>query len=468
MNLLQPFIAETTAPDSRIAIIAGNGDRASYADIKERSSRLASAWRKRGISSGDRVLLAMPLGIPLYVSIIALWRLGAVIVFSEPALGLSGLRHAIAAACPKALLSQGWISAVRHCMPVLWPMLQISPDDGDAGPEALEPVDDDHPALISFTSGSTGGPKMIIRGHGLLAHQNSCVSELLRSDREEVDLVAFPMFVLANLALGVTSVLPNWNLRRHDMANPKCVGEHIGKHGVTRALIPPSNCKKLVQYPGVSLRTIFTGGGPVFPDLLKQLTASAAEIVTIYGSTEAEPIAHQRVRDITDSDWEKMRTGGGLLAGRPIPEIRLRIMNHEIVVTGPHVSKGYCNAADDAGTKTRLGNEIWHRTGDAGTLDADGRLWLLGRMDGCAAGRFPFAIEAAARFWPGVSNAALISIDGESVLAIEGHRASRGLWQEQAKQICDARVVAIERMPLDRRHRSKIDYPALRGLLRAA
>ncbi len=317
MNLLQPFIAKAVAPASQIAIIAGNGNRVSYADLKERSNRLAAAWRKKGLTAGDRVLLAMPLGIPLYASIIALWRLGAVIVFSEPALGLRGLRHAIAAARPKALLSPRWLHALSHCVPALWPMLAISPDDSSAGPELLEPVEDDCPALISFTSGSTGKPKMMVRTHGLLARQNNCVAELLRSDQEEVDLVAFPMFVLANLALGLTSVLPNWNLRRHDSANPECIAEHIITHRVTRALIPPSICKKLVQYPGLSLRTIFTGGGPVFPDLLQQLTASAVEIVTVYGSTEAEPIAHQRISDITDSEWERMRPGGGLLAGKP-------------------------------------------------------------------------------------------------------------------------------------------------------
>src|SRR5215510_2623081 len=128
MNLLEPFILKATARAPRIAIIASDGDRVSYADLEKRARRLAAAWRRKGLTAGDRVLLAMPFGIPLYVSIIALWRLGAVIVFSEPALGLRGLRHAIAAARPKALLSQGWIHAVRPCVPMLWPMLPISPD----------------------------------------------------------------------------------------------------------------------------------------------------------------------------------------------------------------------------------------------------------------------------------------------------------------------------------------------------
>ena len=56
-----------------------------------------------------------------------------------------------------------------------------------------------------------------MRSHGFLAAQNACVRELIAPQREdETDLVAFPVFVIANLAQGVTSVLPNWKLSRHD------------------------------------------------------------------------------------------------------------------------------------------------------------------------------------------------------------------------------------------------------------
>src|SRR5262245_11951110 len=105
MNLLQPFFAEAAARGARTAIIAADGGRASYADLLASSARLAAAWRHKGIEAGDRVLLAMPLGIALYACLAALWRLGAVVVFPEPALGLKGLRHAVAVTGPKAFLA---------------------------------------------------------------------------------------------------------------------------------------------------------------------------------------------------------------------------------------------------------------------------------------------------------------------------------------------------------------------------
>ena len=350
----------------------------------------------------------------------------------------------------------------------------ISPGDAAAGATAedsIAAVAADHPALISFTSGSTGTPKTIVRSHGFLERQNACVAELLKPQREdEVDLVAFPVFVLANLGLGVTSVLPNWNLRDHQAAEAGAIARHVDTYRVTRALIPPSICEILARGPAMRLDAIFTGGGPVFPDLLERLTARMpqTDIVSVYGSTEAEPIAHQHVRDISAEDWRTMKSGGGLLAGPPIRDIQLKILENEIVVTGDHVNKGYLDRADDRTTKLAIDDTIWHRTGDAGQVDETGRLWLLGRLDGRAAGLFPFAVEAAARFWPNVRQAALVAIDDKAVLAIAGDPGSRDLWQREADRIGALRVVAVKSIPLDRRHQSKIDYTSLRKLLGGA
>jgi olefin beta-lactone synthetase len=170
----------------------------------------------------------------------------------------------------------------------------------------------------------------------------------------------------------------------------------------------------------------------------------------VYGSTEAEPISYQHVCDITAKDWDAMRSGGGLLAGRPISEIRLKIRDDEIVVTGDHVNKGYLDPATDRATKFTMDEVIWHRTGDAGRMDEAGRLWLLGRLDGRAGSLFPFGVEAAARFWPGVERAALIMANGKAVLAIQRDTGSRSMWQRQADRIGELCVVTVKKIPLDR------------------
>ncbi len=470
MNLLAPILAELAAHDGRTAIIAADGEHASYADLLGRSERLAAAWKDQGLGAGDRVLVAMPVGIPLYASLVALWRLGAVTVFPEPALGLAGLRHALRITRPGAFLAAGWYRFLRYALPELWSVrMVLRPDAGGRSTtEPLEAVGPDHPALISFTSGSTGQPKAIVRSHGFLATQNARVAELLAPQREAcVDLVGFPVFVLANLGLGVTSVLPNWNLRRQENADAGRIAGHIAAHRVNRALIPPSICAGLTEHAMPGLDAIFTGGGPVYPDLLARLASRLpdAEIVSVYGSTEAEPIAHQRLADVTEADWRAMREGAGLLTGHPIPEIAVKILDREIVVTGAHVNKGYLDARHNHATKLPLDGAIWHRTGDSGRLDEQGRLWLQGRHGAAVDGLSPFGVEAAARFWPGVRQAALVTIDSRAVLAIAGDRARQAEWQAQANRIGEVRVVVLPRIPLDRRHGSKVDYPALKRVL---
>jgi olefin beta-lactone synthetase len=469
VNLLRTFLDSAERRGDRTAIVASDGAVATYGELTRRSATLAAAWRQRGLGCGDRVLLAMPLAIDLYVGLIALWRIGAVAVFPEPALGLRGLRHAARVTKPRALLTDGRFRALRYAVPELWRIpLSLGPHERGSAPDAVAAVDLDHPALISFTSGSTGLPKAMVRSHGMLGRQNAYVCELLAPRHDDAtDLVAFPVFVLANLGLGTTSVLPNWNLRRHDAADPAGIAAVIARHKVTRALVPPSICEKLAAGPPVTLDTVFTGGGPVFPHLLERLIEwmPSTEIVTVYGSTEAEPIAHLRAADISAADWRSMREGGGLLAGATMAAAQVRIRGDEIVVTGDHVNKGYLDPRDDRTTKVTIDDHIWHRTGDAGRLDAAGRLWLLGRADGSVGGLFPFCVEAAAQYWPGVSRCALIGLEGRPILAIEGDPRQSETWTSRAAEIGKIAVVPVPAIPLDRRHRSKVDYPSLRKLL---
>src|SRR5262249_23735771 len=140
----------------------------------------------------------------------------------------------------------------------------------------------------------------------------------------------------------------------------------IEAHGVTRVIAPPALCARLAEVGAPGVRAIFTGGGPVFPNLWRALHLAApdARLCAVYGSTEAEPIAHIDYDEIGDDDWAAMARGEGLVAGRPIPEATLRFDGREIEVAGPHVNRGYLDPNDDAGAKVLSGGRLWHRTGD--------------------------------------------------------------------------------------------------------
>jgi acyl-CoA synthetase (AMP-forming)/AMP-acid ligase II len=249
-----------------------------------------------------------------------------------------------------------------------------------------------------------------------------------------------------------------------------------------------------------SLSEIFVGGAPVFPNLLRKLARMApqAEITAVYGSTEAEPIAEISYSQIQPSDFSSMTAGRGLLAGHPVPQIRLAVVEHkwgipigpfsesefqqarapigkagEIAVSGAHVLPGYLHGQGDAETKFDMGGSRWHRTGDAGYIDDRGRVWLLGRCDARIQDEhgvlYPFTVECAAQQIPGVRRAAAVTHKGRRLLALElDDRSSLNVATAVHRALQWAQINSVKilpKIPLDKRHNSKVNYPELRKLL---
>jgi len=204
-------------------------------------------------------------------------------------------------------------------------------------------------------------------------------------------------------------------------------------------------------------------------------------------------MAEIALQDVSEDDFGRMRSGGGLLTGRPVPSIGLRVIRNqwgqtiaaltttqfeqmmvasrepgEIVVSGAHVLPGYLHGEGDAETKFDVDRTRWHRTGDLGYLDEKGRLWLLGR---CSAKiqddrgtLYPFAVECAAMENSRVRRAALVSLRGRRVLAIESQaKSSREELQRSLTWAGLDEIVAVKRIPVDKRHNAKVDYVKLRG-----
>jgi len=375
-----------------------------------------------------------------------------------------------------------------------------------AGP-ATAPVSlsGNEPALVTFTSGSTGVPKAAVRTHGFLVAQHRALAPSIALEAGEVDLATLPVFTLANLASGVTTVIPDVDLRRPGAVDGARVCAQIERCQVTRITASPAFFEQLIAHCRATgkvlptLRKLHTGGAPVFPRLLDALRKFApnAHVVAVYGSTEAEPIAHIAVEEIDANDHRAMESGRGLLAGPPVAEVRMRILCDrwgtprrklamdeflgetrptgevgEIVVAGEHVLKGYLGGVGDEETKFSVEGETWHRTGDAGLIDDRGRLWLLGR---CAAkindargGLYPFTVECVAMTFPEVRRAAVLEHDAKRLLIVESsepaHTFDRRLQQATAwAKIDDVRVVSA--LPVDKRHNAKIDYPAVRRMV---
>jgi acyl-CoA synthetase (AMP-forming)/AMP-acid ligase II len=520
MTIGQILREQASQRPKKIALIDDRAGRTlTFAELETAVGHAAAWWQSQGLRRGQGVLVFVPMSADLYISLLALFRLGAVALFLDPAAGRDHLERCCTRWAPDALLATpkahllrlrsralrripikvtvgGWFPATRR-WPTRW--------SGDTlGTSCANP---DDAALVTFTSGSTGAPKAAVRTHGFLLAQYRALAPNIALEAGEVDLATLPVFVLANLAAGVTTVIPDADLRRPGGVDAKRITAQIERRGVTRITASPAFFERLMRHAKsegrtlTSLRKIYTGGAPVFPVLLEGLRAFApnAHVVAVYGSTEAEPIAHVDAAEVTADDLVAMREGRGLIAGVPVPEVTLAIIADqwgtaratlgeqglakarlpmgvvgEIVVTGEHVLKGYLGGIGDEETKFRVGDQVWHRTGDAGCLDESGRLWLHGRcgarIDDERGRLYPFGVECVAMTFQEVRRAAAVSHQGKRLLVIE---ADGDPALNQQLRIATAwakidEILFLESIPVDKRHNAKIDYPALQETLASA
>jgi acyl-CoA synthetase (AMP-forming)/AMP-acid ligase II len=516
MNIASILQRQAEECGDRPAIIE-RGRRITFAELDRAAAAAAARLSAAGLAPGMRALVFSPMSIALYTTIIGMFRLCVTAVFVDPSAGRSHLERCVSrvrpdafVAVPRAHLLRLTSAAIRS-VPIKLAIGGGFPGVTNVGQGipgvrgAIEAGDAGTPAIITFTSGSTGEPKAAVRTHGFLVAQHRALVESLALSPGEVDLTTLPVFLLANLASGVTSVIPEADLRAPGAIRPAPVLEQIRTTRPTRTVASPAFLDRLVSHAGGrgdrldSFRHIFTGGAPVFPAMLDALAAIApdAAVVAVYGSTEAEPIAEIDRRAIGTADRMAMQQGAGLLAGRPVPSIKLRILADrwgtpigpwrskdleresltagsagEIVVSGEHVLSGYLDGRGDEETKIRIDGGVWHRTGDAGYLDQEGRVWLLGRCAAKVSDRdgvvYPFAVECAASDTAGVRRSAFVLHRDRRILVVEmiGNAApprdglmTRLAWARLAE------VLAVRRIPVDRRHNAKVDYPALRQML---
>ena len=520
MNVVERFLGAAAARPDAIALVdrhRGRDRGVTDGELDAESQRVGALLRARGLASGATVLVYEPPSIELYVALVAMFRLGLVAMVVEPSGGPRLLEAACALRPPAALLASRRAHLLRLVSPSVrriplklssrgWVpgAVRLDADELLAPCHEVSEVHDDAPALITFTSGSTGRPKGAIRTHGILARQHDALAEGISARAGELDLVALPIVVLANLGSGAGTVLPDAELRRSDAVDAARVLRQIARTRPTRITAPPAFLDRIVGEcidGGTSLpdvERVVTGGGPVFPDLLARVRRAMphARVLSVYGSTEAEPIAHIADDEVAAADMTRMRGGAGLLAGAPVGAVALRIVRAspgrplppmtarrleartcepgepgEIVVSGAHVVPGYVDGIGDEETKFRVADRVWHRTGDCGYLDAAGRLWLLGRAEAVvrdARGTVhPFAVECAARSLRGVRRAALLAHEGRRVLLVEMERSARRDAPDASRLPAGSvdAVVVCDRLPMDRRHNSKVDYAAAARLL---
>ena len=529
-NIAGRLIARAAEHATRAAIIepAGRGGSrtVSFGELAERVARTAAGMRCAGLNEGDRVLLFVPMSVDLYVALLATLHLGATAVFIDVWASRARLEAAVALARPRLLVAPPAVHLLRLLSPSLrhierywyagrriWRLARY--ETPDVRPP--EVVVGEAPALITFTTGSTGRPKAAARSHGLLWAQHLALAGHLQLREDDVDMPTLPIFVLNNLALGVTTVVPAFDPRRPAAIDPPSIIAQMRRHGVTTTSGSPAFYARLAEWcrqRGERLDVrLWTGGAPVYPRLAGDLDAvTGGEAHVVYGSTEAEPIAGIGAAELVRTSRisgpaaepsparTRERAVSGLCAGSPVPAVSVRIIRPsdaairldgtgwdelllpagetgEIVVAGDHVVGESLHAPEEtARHKIRDGIRIWHRTGDGGYLDEGGRLWLMGRLstrverNGETWWSTPAELRALAV--EAVSHAAYLGLMDESrgqraVLCVEADpvQVSEECIRAALGPVPVDEVRFLSRIPRDPRHASKTDAAALRRIL---
>lgn len=472
------------------AIINQKNEKISFGELHDSITKLSYLLQKEGIGPDSKVLILAALDWPLYAGIASLFQLGATVVLVDPWATSSYIEGALSQVNPEFLI----ISKKARFFYLKKPIRSIprkilledliSSDDSNRLSEAA-PVEPDKSALITFTSGTTGVPKGFDRSHGFLLSQQEAHDEYFQHHPHETDLTMYPVFVLSNLKCGLTSVLIKGNLRKIDTIKIYELYDQIINHNVESVTLSPVILEKLLIYcfsekKHLPLKKVFTGGAPVKKDICEYLQKVNPETegYIVYGSTEAEPIALIPMKEYLAQN-KSLKLGTPL--GRVVPKLKWKIVPleekihpyHEgtvgdVHLTGKFVGKRYWNN-EKAFIENKVVDEhgdIWHKTGDIASL-IDDQLFMLGRksfpIKTSSGLLFPVPVENQIDTLSGVKKCAYFSLKNKVTLAYSGTPSARSLIENffRNENLPIDEIIHIPQIPMDSRHRSKIDLPGL-------
>ena len=464
-----------------------------YKELYNIVSNFKDYLLKQGIKKGDKVLVLVPMSIELYAALLSVWSIGAVPCFMDAGFIKSGMHkndfddvNAIIGITKYIMYSN-----INKNLRKLKIRVNVNNacDKKDNVLE-VEKVEKDFPAILTYTSGTTGKPKITARTHEFLEEQGKILEENLNYEELDIELSSMPIFTLCNINVGITTVITNGNFSNLGKSDPVKVVDQIKNNDINRIMAAPGLLTVITDYAIKNdiklenIKKIYTGGGAVFVDFINKLknVFPNARIITLYGSTEAEPIAEIEVNDFLESDIQKINDGFGILAGNIVGVEDCKLIQTgidiigeiskddfeeilqdvgEIVVTGKNVLKGYVNGVGDKENKFTVDGVKYHRTGDLGVFDNQGRLWLRGRI------KEPyFNIEAALHSKFDIGKTAVFSNNGKIILVLENKNIDENKIRESITFEKIDEIIYVKKIPVDKRHSTKVDYKSLRKMLK--
>lgn len=487
---------------------ARTGERIDAAAFALKVGGYVVSLKRLGIARGERVAVLVPPSVEMLAALYALWRIGAVAVVADKGLGLRGLGRALRSARPAVVLGER--KALLAARTLRWAPgargIRIEELEGPGvRPEHLTStppgLDDD--AAVVFTSGATGPAKGVRYTHRQLCAQRDALRALYAITEHDSLVAAFAPFAVFGPALGIGTGLVDMDVSRPSTLTAAALEDACARSSATLVFASPSALTNVVRtvdgpLPAFSsVRLVLSAGAPVPVRMLEAVAGlcPSAEIRTPYGMTEILPVSDVSLPErITARPASP--TSAGVCVGRPVPGCRVRIegldggagtltagTTGEVVVRAAWMSSGYDRLwYTEHRARPVVAGEVWHRTGDVGHLDADGNLWIEGRLVHLLHTEHgpltPVPIEVAAESVAGVARAAAVGVGPKGlqqvVVVVElvgrpgaQERVNAPASEEITRAIRAAspvRVAAVwvsGRLPVDIRHNAKIDRTAL-------
>jgi long-chain acyl-CoA synthetase len=413
------LLREAGVPDA--IAIDGDGRKVSYAELAEDSNRVANALIAAGVRRGDRVGFVDRNGTEYWEVFLGAMKAGAVLVplnFRLNAAELTwslddaGARLVVAGAEFATALSpddrplvvigrdyEGWLSAA---------------DDSDPGRAA----EGEELVQLIYSSGTTGQPKGVRVDAHQLEWSVVAFGSCFDLDADSRSLVPVPYYHVAGGGWALITLCRGGRIIQAGQPTAESMLDQLVRYRVTHAAMVPAVMQVLTQSPGAdfpALRQLVYGGSPISEPLLRaSVRTFGAELFQSYGLSETMGVTTL----LRPADHlSRLRSAGRAIPGITVeirdPVTRARLPSGqvgEVVVRGPSVTSGYWRLPGaDAFT-----DDGFFRTGDLGSLDDDGFLFIRDRLkDMIITGGenvYPAEVESVLATHPAVVEAAVVGV----------------------------------------------------------
>lgn len=495
-----------------------------YQQLNQESDVIASGLKQYGIEKGTQVVLMVRPGLDFFALVFAIFKLEAILVAVDPGMGIKNLGKCLAEAKPEAFIGipqahlarvllrwakgsikktilVGHIPLLTSCLTNLEKIKHIGKQQSFISSKT-KPED---MAAILFTSGSTGIPKGVVYTHANFTAQVEALKQLYDIKPGEVDLATFPLFALFAPALGMTSIIPKIDFTKPGFVDPVKIIDAVNDYQCTTMFGSPAllnrvgkwSENKRIKLP--SLKRVLSAGAPVTPLILERYSAllnDETQIFTPYGATESLPVSSIGSIEILEETAKATAKGKGVCVGQAVSSIEVKIIKisddviptwddklelpinqiGEICVKGAQVTQRYFNRdKETALAKIKSEDGFYHRMGDLGYLDEQGRLWFCGRKSHRVITEsetlFTIFCEAIFNNHPSVFRSALVAAEnGDKTIPVICIELEKDMKHDKTKLTEELLVIAKESsltsniehilfhksFPVDIRHNSKI------------